>query len=48
MKTIFSLLVNTLFIFSSIINAQWIQQTLPGDINVTLGIDHLASRPNIA
>ena len=41
MKTIFSLLALILFVFSIPINSQWVQQTLPGDINVTLGIDFI-------
>ena len=41
MKTFFSFLAAIFIIFSSNINSQWVQQTLPGDINVTLGIDFL-------
>jgi photosystem II stability/assembly factor-like uncharacterized protein len=39
MKNIKAYLVMSIFLFSSALQAQWIEQTLPGDIVVTLGID---------
>ena len=41
MKTLFYLTVITLVLLISPMHAQWMQQTLPGDIDVTLGIDFI-------
>ena len=41
MKNSILFLTISLFIFSSYLQAQWIEQTLPGDIDVTLGIDFI-------
>jgi len=41
MKTLFYFSAIVFIVFSSFTKSQWVQQTLPGDINVTLGIDFL-------
>ena len=41
MKTLYYFAVIIFVFSSSTLQSQWIQQTLPGDINVTLGIDFL-------
>jgi len=41
MKSIFSTLTLLLIILQVYSNAQWVQQTLPGDVDITLGIDFI-------
>jgi photosystem II stability/assembly factor-like uncharacterized protein len=41
MRTLYYFIIAVLVIFSYSIYAQWVQQTLPGDIDVALGIDFI-------
>jgi len=48
MKTLFCFSAIFFIIFSYPIHPQWVQQALPGEINVTLGIDFLNQNDGIA